>query len=182
MNLSQVQTAIEQTPKGANIIIEWVRPVKTLAAFKGADLTKSVRMVGRMGIDYDKQKSVQEKRETGELPSESQPLPWGNWAIFPYLIEHKGNYYVRLYNGTSDKVRPEVHFFLDGNEVAFESIAHMLPANEKQEKHGDCFTCKVENMTRIHHESEWIALFASVEQETVKLFAEPVPAKILATM
>ena len=179
MELGQVKQAIETTPKGANIILEWVRPCK---ARKGvsAILTKSVRMVGRMGIDYDKIGAVQEKRENGELPSTPQPLPWGQWSIFPYLIEHKGAFYVRLYNGTSDKVHAEAHFFKDGVEVQKDEIAPLLLASELDEKKGDCFTCKVENITRIHTESEWtmIMVTGSIGQEK----EVSVPAKVLATV
>lgn len=181
MQKDQVVAAIETAPKGANIIVEWVRPVKTLKAVQD-NITKSVRMIGRMGIDYDNMKSVQEKRESGELPAEPQPLPWGKWAIFPFLIEHKGGYYLRLYNGTSDKVHPEVHFFRNGVEVSKEEIAPLILASEKEEKTGDCFTCKIENMTRIHSESEWLTLVvANVGQEKVAV-AVPTPAKVLATL
>lgn len=181
MERSQVVAAIEATPKGANIIVEWVRPCKVKKAVTDM-ITKSVRMVGRMGIDYDNIASVQTKRENGELPSENNGLPWGTWDIFPFMIEHKGNYYLRLYNGTSDKVHPEVHFFKNGQEVNKDEIAPVLLASEKEEKTGDCFCCKVENMTRIHNESEWLmVVVGNVGQEKVAI-SEPIPSKVLATM
>ena len=178
MQVDQVKQAIQTTPKGANIVIEWVRPMKTRKGIT-ADLTKSVRMVGRMGIEYDNVKKVQDKRENGELPSENQGLPWGKWAEYPYLIEHKGTFYVRLYNGTSEKVKPEVHFFQNGVEVEKEAIAAMVLKSEIDSKKGETFTCKVENMTRIHAEAEWVMLVTgNVDQETETV---PVPAKVVAT-
>lgn len=197
MEMKQVKTAIENTPKGANIIVEWLRPVKTRAAFKTTHIEKSVRMVGRMGIDYNNIKAVQEKRENGDLPSTPQPLSWGFWVSDGILGHNKGlkkenpfyseilpttKYYVRLYNGTSANVRPEVHFFLDGNEVALEEIQHMLLASEIGKEKGDCFCCKFENMTRIHGEAEWVSLFAKVEQEKITFVTKPVPAAELATL
>lgn len=181
MQLQQVQQAIATTPKGANIVLEWVRPVKTRKTCQDA-ITKSVRMIGRMGIEYDNQGIVKEKRETGELPKDPHPLPWGTWAEYPWLIEHKGGYYVRLYNGTSASVHPETHFFRNGIEVNKESIATDILASEKEESKGDCFTCKVENMTRIHSESEWLmVVFGQVGQVKTET-TMPIPAKVLATL
>jgi hypothetical protein len=181
MELAQVETAIETAPKGANIILEWVRPLKTRKGVTD-NLTKSVRMVGRMGLDYNNVAAVQEKRESGELPAEPQPLPWGTWYKFPFLIQHKGAFYLRLYKGTSEKVHPESHFFRNGIEVKREEIAASLLASELDEKDGETFTCKVENMTRIHTEAEWVMLVVGqVGQEKVAVSA-PIPAKTLATM
>jgi hypothetical protein len=139
-------------------------------------------MIGRMGIDYDNMASVQAKRESGELPAENKGLPWGTWDIFPFMIEHKGAYYLRLYAGTSDKVKPEVHFFRNGQEVSKESIKADCLASETEEKTGDCFCCKVENMTRIHNESEWLmVVVGNIGQEKVAV-TEPIPSKVLATL
>jgi len=206
MQKSQVVAAIEATPKGANIIVEWVREAKT---FKGVSekITKSVRMVGRMGIDYDNMASVQAKRESGELPAENQGLKWGFWVTFPYLIGfNKGMkkenpdgsrneeyykvlpttaYYLRLYNGTSDKVKPDVHFFVNSVEVdkteLFKREKYLL-ASEKESEHGDCFTCKVEDMTRIHSESEWVTVVVGQIGQVKIATEEPIPAKVLATL
>jgi hypothetical protein len=181
MLLAQVESAITATPKGANIILEWVRDLKTRKGVTD-NLTKSVRMVGRVGMDYNHLGAVQEKRESGELPAEPQPLPWGTWAKFPYLIEHKGGFYLRLYKGTSEKVHPECHFFRNGVEVSKEEIAPSLLKSELEERDGDCFTCKVENMTKIHNENEWVTLIiGQIGQEKV-IVESPIPAKTLATM
>lgn len=185
MQLEQIKDAIVATPKGANIILEWVRPVKTKKSVIDS-ITKAVRMVGRIGVDYDNQAAVQAKRESGDLPAESQPI-WngkGQWLIFPYLFCHvdTGETYLRLYKGTSTTVHPKVHFFRNGLEVSADSIKDDILASEKAEKDGDCFCCKTENVTRIHHESEWMMLVVGqVGQEKVAT-AVPVPARILATL
>lgn len=182
MQREQVETAIGAAPKGANIVVEWVRPCKTRKGVQDS-ITKAVRMVGRMGIDYDNIGAVQDKRESGELPKENAGLPWGVWATFPYLIEHQGAFYLRLYNGTSEKVKPEVHFFRNGVEVRKDEIAPVLLASEKEEKHGDCFTCKLENMTRIHTEAEWLMVEVVGQVGQEKLVSETaVPAKTIAAL
>ena len=166
MELGTVQRVVENTPKGANIVLEWKRQVKT---FKGCDkaIDKHVRMVGRVGIDYDNQAAVQEKRENGELPAQSQPI-WhgaGEWAIFPFLIRHKktGQMYLRLYNGTSTRVPVKVEWHLDGDVVPYEQVEPFLLASEKDGEKGDCFCCKVEDVLRIGNEADWLA---EVEDET----------------
>lgn len=152
MNLDTVQNVLTLAPKGANIVLEWTRSVKTRKGVTDTIL-KSVQMVGRVGIEYDNQKSVIEKRESGELPSENQGLPWGRWEFYPYLIEHNGRHYVRLYNGTSKLTTPKATFTINGEIVKRDEIADKLLASELAEKSGDCFTCKIEDMTRIWVES-----------------------------
>lgn len=153
MLLGAVQSVIGLTPKGANIVLEWSRGVKTRKGVTDT-IRKSVRMVGRIGIEYDSQKAVVAKRESGELPAENAGLPWGRWECYPWLIEHKGNHYIRLYNGTSKLVKPKVEFTINGKPCDREAIESKLLASELAEKTGDCFTCKVEDMTRIFNVAE----------------------------
>ena len=152
MELSQVRTTIHSTPKGCNIIVEWVRPCKTRKGVN-AIITKAVRCVGRIGIEYVNLNEVQEKREEGTLPSSNAGLPWGQWAEYPWLIENKGKYYLRLYNGTSSTTTPKATFFIDGVETTKEAVTPYLLASELGEKDGDCFNCAIENLTRLNHET-----------------------------
>jgi len=171
MLLQQVKEAIKVTPKGCNIILEWTRPCKTRKGVTDS-ITKHVRMVGRMGIEYDNINDVQEKREEGTLPAINAGLPWGQWMEYPYLIEHKGNVYLRLYFGTSVLNFPKTTFFRNGLEVAKGEIAPLLLASELAEKDGDCFTCNIANIERLHHE-----VIPEVKQETSPVSTkEPVMA------
>ena len=163
MNLDIVKATVQSATKGANIILEWTRPCKTRKACEVV-ISKEVRMVGRVGINYDNQASVQGKRESGELPVEPKGLPWGEWAIYPYLIVHRGKYYVRLYNGTSATVKPSVQYKRNGLPVNLDEIKGDLLASELSEKKGDCFTCKVENMTTIN----WEPAPPKVERDSIK--------------
>ena len=152
ITLQIVMNLLETVTKGANIILEWERPCKVRKSYDGPAITKRVKMVGRTGIEYDNIKSVQEKRENGTLPAENNGLPWGTWLSYPHIIEHKGNHYVRLYNGTSKLTRPCVTFFQGGVEVAKEAIESFLLSSELRSEHGDTFTCNISNMLRIHEE------------------------------
>lgn len=153
MNVEQVKSTMVEIPKGCNIVVEWTRTAKTRKGVAD-DVSKSVRMVGRIGIEYDNMKSVQEKRESGELPAENRGLPWGQFEIYPYLIEHKGEHYLRLYKGTSDKVFPKVAWLKNGAEVSKDEVAPLLLKSELDSKDGDCFCVNVVSVTRLHKEIE----------------------------
>jgi hypothetical protein len=81
---------------GAFQRVAWTTTVKPAAAHKGTVLTKHTVAVIRTGIAYANL-GVNDGVDTG-------PLPWGQWAIFPYVITHKGAEYVRLY--VASKVCP----------------------------------------------------------------------------
>ena len=174
MQLNQVRQAIKATPKGCNIVCEWTRPCKTRKGTLVA-ITKSVRMVGRMGIEYDNINDVQEKREEGTLPAVNAGLPWGVWAEYPWLIEHKGKNYLRLYNGTSSLTTTKVAFFMNGEATDKAMVVPYLLASELTEKDGDCFCCDIENLTRINSEQVYGEVEGEVEGEgEVKQVTSPI--------
>lgn len=169
MKVEQFMASCNAATKGSNIVLEWDRPAKT---FKSciSEVRKAVRMVGRIGIDYNNISAVKAKRESGELPDEAQPI-WkgaGEWAVFPFLIRHKtkGTHYARFYFGTSDKVCPKVQWYLDGNPVEFNVVESMLTAEEKRDdEKSECFTVCVENVLRIGNESDYSE--ESVEERAI---------------
>jgi hypothetical protein len=148
----QVTKTIESAPKGANIVLEWTRDAKTR---KGSpSVKKSVRIVGRIGIDYEKLASTKEKRAEGK---ESKGLPsWAEWVIFPFLIRHKtkGTTYLRMYVGSSKKITANRQFSLEGKAVSFEAIEQHLLSSEKKSKHSETFTVKTEDLTRIYSDNQ----------------------------
>jgi len=128
----------------------WEKKLKT---YKGVSdvITKQTTMSMRAGIDYNNLKVVQEKRENGQLPAIPQSLPWGNWipGFEPYLIEHKGNYYARVYpnaNGTIKTI-----YKLNGSVIDLDSIRHMLLASElpSEGNKPDCITVTLANITEL---------------------------------
>jgi hypothetical protein len=157
MEFSQLRRIIHSTPKGANIIVEWERPCTT---FKGVScvITKRVKMIGRIGIEYDNQKKVIEARQEGSLPVENQGLRGMEWVEYPWLIRSikSRKLYLRLYKGTSDKIKPSVSFFKDGIEVPKETIQHYLTAKELQStENSNCFTCSVDSIISLNREKAY---------------------------
>lgn len=160
MELATISSVIENTPKGANVVLEWQRPVKVKKAFADRNIEKYVRMVGRVGVDYNKQSAVIEKRENGELPEQEKPI-WngkGEWVTFPFLFRHviTNEHYIRLYKSTSEAIQPIVEWLEDGDVVSFEEVESMVMASEKNSDKGDCFCCKMSNVLRIGNEADWL--------------------------
>lgn len=157
MKLAQVNAVMENVPKGANVIIEWTRPCKTRKANSHLTVEKAVRMVGRLGVEYDNLKNVQAKRSDGRLPSENQGETWWEWERHPFLVRHRtnGQRYLRLYKGTSDKVSPHRQYFIDGKAVSAEEAEPLLLASEtKGHDDSDTFMVKIEDVTAVRSETD----------------------------
>lgn len=156
MQFANVQAVIDRAPKGANIVLEWTRPCKTRKGVTNA-VAKAVRMVGRVGLTYDNIGAVVEKRQNGELPAENAGLPaWAEWVQYPYIIRNRtsGQLYLRLYKGTSDKVRPMVRFLIDGNEASREAVAPLVLKSEVETDHdSECFMVKIEALNRVYSDT-----------------------------
>lgn len=132
--------------KGRFIGVLWNRPLKTRKGIASM-VTKEVRCVARIGIDYDAQATVQAGRESGELPAENAGLPWGKWAQFPYLIEHKDSLYLRLYPVKTS--HPKVIYRLNGQIARKEEIEQLCLASEFREYDGACITLNLNHLRRM---------------------------------
>lgn len=134
--------------KGNFVKAIWKSNSSPAAAHKkaGVVLEKHTSAVCRAGINFANLSSVQIGIEEGTR-GEAQPLPWGEWKSFPYIITHKDTEYVRLYPTDS---RCETIYFVNGEKVdkdTFKSYltpseANKLSSGEKPE----CFTVKRENI------------------------------------
>lgn len=108
----------------------------------------------RVGVNYDNQADVQEKRENGELPSENNGLPWGEWVdgYFPYLIENKGVYYVRLtpvYGNENNKQTAQ--YFRNGVEITRDEAQADCLASEfpKEKTEHNAMTVKFDSIVSV---------------------------------
>lgn len=103
----------------------------------------------RLGVNYDNIAVVGEKRTTGELPSDPQPLAWGEWLEFPYLITHNNQLYVKctpLHNNNTSKTK----FLLDGYEISKDVVKPMCLSSEFSEtRTNDAFTIKASSIIEI---------------------------------
>ena len=148
--------------KGQFVRVAWQSEKKPAAAHKGVKLVKKSSGVFRAGINFSKLGAVIDGIRDGER-GEVQELPWGKWKVFPYIIEHKDNEYVRLYppaktitneDGNTKRVTDwskanmVVEYFVDGKTVDKETFMGYLTPSEanKDGDYPDCFTVKAENL------------------------------------
>jgi hypothetical protein len=90
----------------------------------------------RVGVNYDNINAVKERREDGRLPEVNQGLPWGTWVEFPYVIEHKGEYYVRC-TVVRNNHPGYVKFYRGTEEITREQARVACLASEFNERSDD---------------------------------------------
>ncbi len=139
------------TRKGQFTRAAWCRTAKTR---KGSPEVKKMTIsTVRAGVDYNALTAVEALRANGDLPSEPQPLPWGSWLFFPFIIVHKGVLYLRLYPSTN--ANTEIQFFLEEKEVPYEKVEDYLLASEKPKDDDNpvdnlCFNVKLNDVIEIY--------------------------------
>ena len=128
---------------------------RALKVKKGApEIIKESRMTVRLGVDYDNQQIVQDKRDDGRLPEDNQGLIGREWLIFPYLMRSvkSGKYLLRVTpvrNGTSASSR----FTVGDREVSREEAAQWAYAQEFAERETpDAFDLTVDNIVEVNGE------------------------------
>jgi hypothetical protein len=137
------------TIKGQIVALKTERDAKMR---KGkAQIRKESSFTCRIGCDYNNLEVVQIKREVGILPETPQPRPWGVWVpgLFPYVAEHKGNYYFRctVFNSTTI---PKVRWLRDGVEITREEAQVDCLGSEFSEKDNDVFDLKVASILEVN--------------------------------
>jgi hypothetical protein len=148
MRMEDVMRVIEEYKSGTWVSITWEKELKTRKGIE-AIVTKKTEAVLRMGVAYDNKASVKEKRESGELPEENQGLPYGIWHLFPYLIQHKENFQLRV--TTSQNTKYDTHYFLNGTEVKKDDIRELVLKSEIESngERPEVFNIKIENLVAI---------------------------------
>ncbi len=166
MNKNNVLELLKEN-KGRNLKATWRRNAKVRKGVT-ALIEKETSATIRAGINFAKLSSVKE----GILRDERmdvQPLSWGKWTEFPFIIEHKENDYLRLYPASSVPFvyeeskavctqeegsiqRPKVQWYLNGNKVPFHLVEMFLLASEHPkpiEETPICFTIKFNDLVSL---------------------------------
>lgn len=103
----------------------------------------------RVGVAYDRIKAVQEKRAQGELPFENAGLLWGEWVVFPYVITHKGELYVRC-TALHNTFRRTPVYSVNGMEISRAEAEQLCLASEfRPRRDFEVFTVRVSNILSI---------------------------------
>jgi deoxyribodipyrimidine photolyase-like uncharacterized protein len=126
-----IKEIIEGYKKGTYINLKTQRLAKTKKGFTGELVKETLYKNARLGIIYDNISQTVKKRSEGELPQENQGLPWGEWELFPYIITHKGQRYLRAY---VDKELIETIWWFNGIIVKKHEIEEFLLSSEINNK------------------------------------------------
>lgn len=147
--MSIVDTLRERA--GQFIRIEYFTNPAPAAAHKFRTLTKRTTMIVRTGVDFANLTSVKMAIAAGER-GEVQPLAWGEWAMHPWVITHKGAEYLRV---TIDGIPNHASSFyeVDGQPVSRgEFLALLTPAKRAEAESGqrpEVLTIKAENIVSL---------------------------------
>ena len=148
MTKEQFLNKIAKNKKGTFTKVCFERPVKTLKKFGELNITKRTQGSVRFGVEYDNMKSVILKRENGILPKENNGLRYGEWLLYPYLIEYNNQIYVRMTLSDGTKLKSE--YYLNNIKVDKESITQYLTSSElTPSKKTDIISVKIENIIDI---------------------------------
>ena len=117
---------------------------------KGRDpIRKRSEFQCRVGVNYDNIKTVIEGRADGSKPAENAGLPWGEWALFPYVITHKGEYYIRCTTLPNGNHKP-AQFLRNGNMITREEAqADCLASEFSEGDRGEVFNIKVSSLVEL---------------------------------
>lgn len=133
--------------KGQIVTVETERSMKVRK--NQEPILKQSEFQCRVGVNYDNIKAVQEKRAEGTLPAENAGLPWGEWALFPYVITHKGEYYVRC-TVVRNNFRKAPKFIRGGVEIdRSEAEVACLASEFREGDDNDVFNIKVSSIRSV---------------------------------
>ncbi len=107
----------------------------------GNGIEKISDLVIRLGVDYANME-VAKGKEVGSLP-------WGNWVegLEGLVIEHKGNYYLRVASSYSNNGKSI--YLLNGNEISKEEVVNLVGEKKLESKALDIYNIKFENILEL---------------------------------
>jgi hypothetical protein len=141
--------------KGQFVRAIWKSNPTPAAAHKKAGITleKKTSAIVRSGINFSNLSAVKEGVESGERDPVGE-LPWGSWHIdsegksmFPYVITHGENLYLRLY--PSDTKSSTIYYVNGSETTKDEFMKYLTPSEAKKMTDGEaplCFTVKRDNI------------------------------------
>jgi hypothetical protein len=133
--------------KGQIVTVETERSMKVRK--NQEPILKQSEFQCRVGVNYDNIASVKEGRANGEKPAENAGLPWGEWVVFPYVIAHKGEYYVRC-TVVRNNFRKAAKFIRGGVEISKEEAQVACLASEFSEGgDNEVFNIKVSSIRSV---------------------------------
>lgn len=132
-----------------------LRGSRQLETYKGVDavVVKHIKLIGRVGLNYDHMQRTIDGRADGSLPPVNAGLNRMSWDEYPYFLKSNksGKIYVRLYPVDKDGFRNiETRYTVNGHTAASAAALSLCTAKEKQEhSNPDCINYAIDNITSI---------------------------------
>lgn len=135
MENQEILNALANVKKGRYVSIKKVKDL-------GKGVTKVSDIVVRLGVDFANMK-INEGRQTGSLP-------WGKWVegLEGLVIEHKGNYYLRV--ATTYGNNNTCAYYLDGKEVTKEQVIALIGEKKLAGGNPDVYNIRFENILALN--------------------------------
>ena len=107
----------------------------------GNGLVKKTDMVIRLGVSYQNME-INKDRVV-------EPLPWGQWVpgLENYVIEHKGNFYLRVSNTNSHISKSK--YLLNNIEISKDIAESYIDPKKLKSKDSPVYNIKFENIISI---------------------------------
>lgn len=148
MKANEIMEQIRKAGKGQFAGMTWQKDLPTRKGVQHK-VSKVSQAVVRFGVEYENLKSTKEGREDGTLPEQNTGLPWGQWKQYPYIIENKGNEYLRCTLGANNKIKTS--YFIDGNPATKEEVQVIcLKSAFSSGAPQSVMNINVENITTLH--------------------------------
>jgi hypothetical protein len=137
--------------KGQFISVVYRKTLKLKKDFRDVKLETISNMVVRCGVDYNNQKVVKEGHADGSIDPKKyvSPIKRVDGSTVRYVNEKNGDSYLGV---TPSKIKSQrsKEYILDGKEVSYEEVEHMLYASDKRGSNKEpalWLTLRVENIT-----------------------------------
>jgi len=136
MTKDQILLALANVKKGRYISLKKVKDY-------GKGVTKESDLVIRLGVNYANM-AINKDRQTP-----IQSLPWGSWVpgLENLVIEHKGNYYLRVASSYSSNNKST--YYLDGVQITKEDAIGIIGEKKLKSGNPDVYNIKFENILSI---------------------------------
>lgn len=140
MTLTNALTALDTIKNGRYMTIVKSKDL-------GNGITKVSKMNVRKGITYANMQ-VNKDRQT-------ESLKYGSWVAGQenVLLEHKGNYYLRITSKTPDNPdcdTIDTHYYQNGKEVTRAAVETLVPASKLKSSTSKVYNIKLDNIISIN--------------------------------
>lgn len=146
MTNQEILTKLAEIKKGSYIKLTKKKDL-------GEGVTKESDMVIRLGVSYANL-AANEGKQTGSLP-------WGHWVegLENLVVEHKGNYYLRITSKNPEDVEHSsdviaTRYLLNNAEISKEAAVAIVGEKKFESKPSMVYNIKFENILALGGDAE----------------------------